>query len=86
MSQFRKHGRFIASNTVKISHVEGREITAKTRDMSVSGVFLDCNELPRLVVVGETLEAHIFDTDKSPKKAMLKVVRLCDDGVGAEYH
>lgn len=85
MSEFRKHGRSIVSSIVKVSHHAIGEITIKTRNESETGVFLNCNELPKLVKVGELLSAQFFEKSDAPKAKRLKVVRLCSDGVGAEY-
>ncbi len=85
MAGFRKHGRTMVKCAVKLTHDQLGDIVAETRDISETGVFVWCKNLPSLMAVGDEVEAELHSECDMVTVAHLTVVRLTDDGVGLTY-
>ena len=85
MSGFRKHGRKVVKCAVKLTHSEIGDVVAETRDISESGVFVSCKDLLNYLAVGDELEASLYTDCEIISHAVLKVVRLTDEGIGLAY-
>ncbi len=84
MSEFRKHGRYAVSSAMTFTHYRIGQWTAFTRDMSETGMFVDCPTLARSLQPGEKLAATIQTPDQTIN-AVVRVVRIGYDGVGFTY-
>ncbi len=85
MSPFRKHGRKLVKCAVKLIHREIGEVVTETRDISDTGVFVTCRDLVHYISIGDELEARLYTDSENSSTALLKVVRLTDEGVGLSF-
>ena len=85
MSGFRKHGRKQAKHAVKLSHDSWGEFVAETRDISATGFFASCRNLPKFIAVGDDFRAKMYLDSANEFLTDVTVVRVTDDGMGVEY-
>lgn len=85
MSGFRKHGRKQVKHAVKLSHDAWGDIIAETRDVSATGFFAHCQDIPKFVSVGDDFKAKLYLDSANEFFAEVTVVRLTEEGLGVEY-
>jgi len=84
MSEFRKHGRYNVSNAMTLTHDRIGQWTAFTRDMSETGMFVNCPTLACSLQPGEKIDA-IIQMQNQTISTVVRVVRVSHDGVGFTY-
>ncbi len=85
MSGYRKHGRKTVKHSVTLSHDALGEIVAETRDVSETGFFASCRNLPKAVSVGDAFKAKMYLDSANQFFSKVTVVRLTEEGVGLEF-
>ena len=85
MYQFRQHGRKLVKCAVKLTHRDIGEVITETRDISDTGVFVECRDLVHYIAIGDQFEAKLYTDNDSASTTLLKVVRLTEDGVGLSF-
>lgn len=85
MSGFRKHGRTLVKCAVRLKHRDIGDVVAETRDISETGVFVNCRELVHFISIGDEFEANLYTETNCVSKTNLKVVRLTDEGIGLAF-
>ncbi|WP_075188293.1 PilZ domain-containing protein [Teredinibacter haidensis] len=85
MSGFRKHGRTVVKCVVRLTHRDIGDVMAETRDISESGVFVNCRELVHFIAIGDEFEAKLYSECNDVSETNMKVVRLTADGVGLAF-
>ena len=85
MSGFRKHGRKLVKCVVTLVHREIGEVITETRDISETGVFLNCRDLIHLISVGDSFNARLYTDVECVSETSMTVVRLSDEGIGLEF-
>ena len=86
MPGFRRHGRSQVKCAVTLTHNQFGDIKAQTRDMSETGVFVACSDLPQTIEIGDELAAQMRTECDDVTCANLVVVRVAKDGVGLSYN
>ncbi len=85
MSGFRKHGRTLVKCAVHLSNHEIGDLVTETRDISETGVFISCSELVHFISIGDEFRAKLYSECDNISEAVVKVVRLTEDGVGLAF-
>ncbi len=85
MPGYRKHGRTLVKCAVKLTHDGFGAIQAETRDISETGVFVWCKNLPHSITIGDHLGAEMHTSCDDVTLTKLIVVRLTEEGVGLSY-
>ncbi len=85
MQSFRKHGRELVKFAVTFKHRELGDITVETRDVSETGVFVNCKDLIPHFSIGDEITAKLHRDCENESQVVAKVVRLTNDGIGLAY-
>lgn len=84
MSGFRRCGRKPLECEIQLRHQSLGEISAETRDISESGVFVKSRHLT--LAVGDTVNAQMIIGENPSARAQLKVVRTTTEGIAFTYY
>lgn len=76
--------RRLVGSRVKLVHGTIGEIMAKTRDISDSGVYVQCYPVPKLPV-GAHIKMHMLDSSNPRIAFNMKVIRSGRDGVAMVF-
>lgn len=87
MTTYRKHGRTLLNGAVTLEHEKLGEVTAEIRDVSETGIFVNCRDWVNKISVGDAFLAKLDACQEVvrniPKE--LTVVRLTEEGVAFSY-
>ncbi len=84
---FRKKGRTPISCHVQFNHGRMGHISAVTRDVSATGMFicLESEQLLRELAVGDFVEAVVDSTHNPSEILHMQIARLTEDGAGMHF-
>jgi len=85
MTSYRRHGRTPMKCAVKLEHDKIGEFVAETRDVSATGVFVNCKDIVGKVAIGDAIKVKVYTDADNQISSQLTVVRLTDEGAGFAY-
>lgn len=83
-ADYRAFGRQLINAHVKLVHSTIGEVSAKTRDLSDSGTFVDVTHPPKLPI-GAHIKMHMMDSSQPQIAFNMKVVRVEKSGFGLQF-
>lgn len=84
MIERRLLNRYFVNARVQLVHGAIGKVTARTRDISDSGVFLEVYPVPKLPN-GSNVKMHMLDSSLPAIAFNMKVIRVGPDGIGLMF-